>query len=81
MTDTPFRIREGDGAHASSHDLSCALNKWLTTHGTNIVKNCGNCRHMAQDGPASCGRYKSTPPIQIIMRGCDLHEDESDVPF
>lgn len=46
-----------------------------------IFRNCDNCRHMAENGPAVCSLYQMTPPANVIVVGCDKHDDKEDVPF
>lgn len=62
--------------------LANALNEWLTGYGPSaIFKNCDNCRHMSEDGPAHCSKFNATPPAAVIVVGCDDHDDKEDVPF
>lgn len=77
----PYRIREAEGARASSFDLSVALNNWLTKHGGEMVQSCASCRNMRREGPAFCDKFGMTPPIDVIQKGCEKYEDESDIPF
>lgn len=77
-----FRIREGAGSAPASTALSQLLNAWLTDFGpSDIYRTCGNCKHMAQEGPASCTLYQMTPPVAVILSGCPSHEDIEEIPF
>lgn len=77
-----FKIREGAGSEPASAALSQLLNTWLTDFGpSDIYRTCGNCKHMAQQGPAFCGRYQMTPPVDVILMGCAFHEDIEEIPF
>lgn len=77
----PYKIRIGEGAQASSFDLSAALNAWLLKHGGEVVQSCANCRNMKREGPAFCTKFNMTPPIDVIQKSCEAYEDESDIPF
>lgn len=69
-------VNEASGA------LADALNGWFTSYGPSILyKNCDNCRHMAENGPAHCGKYNMTPPASVIVAGCQDHFDKEDIPF
>jgi hypothetical protein len=76
-----YRVRESEGSRDAAFALSTALNKWLTEHGGEIVKSCASCMHMRREGPAFCGKFNMTPPIDVIAKGCEKYEDESDIPF
>lgn len=77
----PYRVRDGEGARPSSFDLSVALNDWLKKHGGEMVASCASCRNMRREGPAFCDKFGMTPPIDVIQKGCEAYEDESDIPF
>lgn len=79
----PFRVRSGPGAESSSLDLSGKLNEWLERSGPDgLFRTCGSCRQMARDpSPAYCHRYGMTPPLSVIMTGCDAHDDECVAPL
>jgi len=87
MLTTPYALREGPGAEASNSHLSRALNEWLTKAGpSELYRTCASCRQMrrGENGaqvPAHCDRFGVAPPIDIIMRGCDQHEDEAIAPY
>lgn len=75
-------VRIGAGADDSSSALSKALNSWLEEFGPNgIFRTCGNCRNMSKEGEPRCMLFNVIPPIQVIMEGCDKHDDEHEVPF
>jgi len=80
---TKARIREeGTTTGDANAALGKALNEWFTTHGPDaIFKSCGNCKHMAQAGPAFCGLYNTTPPVAVIIAGCPSHDDMEVIPF
>lgn len=62
--------------------LADALNTWLTSYGpSTIFKNCDNCRHMTENGPAFCSKYGMVPPASVIVVGCPAHDDKEDIPF
>jgi len=72
---------DAGGASANEH-LSALLNTWLIEHGpVGICKTCASCLHMAQQGPALCRAFNQTPPITVIMTGCEKYEDTDDIPF
>lgn len=67
---------------ATGHALSVALNKWFTESGPSaIYRNCDNCRHMVEDGPAMCTLFNATPPASVIVVGCPSHDDKEQIPF
>jgi hypothetical protein len=76
-------VRSGPGSEGANSDLSRKLNEWLEASGpTGIFRTCGSCRHMTPAGtPATCRRYGVAPPIDVIMRGCDLYSDEAEPPL
>lgn len=66
----------------AGNSLANALNKWMTDYGPSIMyRNCDNCRHMNEDGPAHCSLWKLTPPASVIVSGCPSHDDKEDIPF
>lgn len=78
----PFPVREGEGARESGFALSVALNNWLTTSGpVEIFRTCGSCRNMQKQGAAYCSWFQATPPVEVILKGCEKHDDEHEVPF
>lgn len=82
MSQQDFKVRQGPGADHASYALGEALNKWFSAYGPgSIFANCENCKHMAEQGPAFCTLYKTTPPVAVIMAGCPSHEDKEDIPF
>lgn len=76
-----FRAREGAGSADASFALSLALTDWIGNFGGDLVRHCGNCKHMATEGAAVCSLYRLTPPIAVIMKGCPSHEDAHETPF
>ena len=77
MLETPFITRTGPGAEPAGSDLSTKLNEWLARSGAiGLFRTCGSCRHMQRSGPAGCLKYNMVPPIDIILNGCDAHDDE-----
>jgi hypothetical protein len=73
----PFRTRQGPGAEDANTDLGLKLNEWLERSGPpGIFRTCASCRSMQRTGPAHCLKYNMVPPIDIIMVGCDSHDDE-----
>lgn len=79
---TQHRIRTGPGSEEASLDLSGKLNEWLERSGPNgLFRTCGSCRQMQRTGPAHCLMFRATPPIDVILAGCDRHEDEAVAPF
>lgn len=68
----PFVLRSADATQAASADLSSMFNNWFAVHGPmGTFRTCASCKHMPQVGPAVCGIAGTTPPIGVIMRGCD----------
>lgn len=66
----------------ASQALADSLNRWFEGYGPNaIFKSCANCRHMSEEGPAFCSKFKATPPASVIIVGCPEHDDNEDVPF
>lgn len=68
----------------SNQHLGQLINAWLSEAGPNaIFKNCGNCTHMQKQGPAVCGKFNMTPPVEVILAGCPEHDDEAEdeIPF
>lgn len=79
----PFPVRTGMGSEPANQDLSLKLNEWLARSGPNgLFRTCGSCNHMARNpNPAHCALYGMTPPVEIILVGCDAHKDEAEPPF
>lgn len=78
-----FQMRVGvPSVNEAGNSLAIALDKWLTDYGpSTLYKNCDNCRHMNEDGPAHCSLWKLTPPASVIVSGCPSHEDKEEIPF
>ncbi|QWY83388.1 hypothetical protein [Rhizobium phage RHph_X3_2] len=78
-----YKLREGTHeTNAASEALGEALNRWFTDFGPSpIFRTCESCRFMARGGPAFCQRYNMTPPVEVIMAGCDAYEDQGQLPF
>jgi hypothetical protein len=78
-----FPIRTGPGADEAGVELSQKLNEWLEHSGPSaLFRTCQSCKQMKRENaPAFCDRWQMTPPVDIIMRGCDFHEDEAIAPF
>lgn len=77
-----FHVRNNAGGADASFALSKALNEWFEQFGpTGLFRTCGNCRNMAKTGDPVCALYNRIPPIDVIMTGCENHDDEHDIPF
>jgi hypothetical protein len=77
-----YPVRQGPGSEQSSMDLSRALNEWLGSSGPSaLFRTCGSCRQMEHTGPAFCKLFNMTPPVDIILKGCEEHQDEMELPF
>lgn len=77
-----YKVRTGPGSEMAEHALGKALNDWFEEFGPSpIFKSCANCSHMAQVGPVFCGLYATTPPIDVVMKGCPSHNDAEEIPF
>lgn len=64
------------------NQLAGALMDVFTSAGPSAMfRNCDNCRHMVEDGPALCTKYNMTPPASVIVVGCDEHDDKEEIPF
>lgn len=83
MSNPVARMRTGTVTiDEASNALANALNDWFVGYGPSVVyKNCDNCRHMTEDGPAFCSKYGATPPASVIVVGCPDHDDKEDIPF
>ncbi len=80
---TQYRLRtETEIINQASGDLAGSLNNWFTRWGpSTIFKNCDNCKHMVENGPAFCALYQMTPPASVIVSGCPQHDDKEEIPF
>lgn len=77
-----FQPRHGAGGDDSSMGLSRALNGWLEEFGAvGIFRTCGSCIHSVKEGPAACSLFQATPPVAVILSGCENYEDEHEIPF
>lgn len=77
-----FPIRTGPGSEPAGTELSQKINDWLQHQGPDgLFRTCATCRQMRREGSAHCDRAGMTPPIAIILKGCDYHEDEAAAPF
>lgn len=82
MTLAIHPIRNGPGAEGASSDLSNKLNDWLTHNGpSSLFRTCASCNQMKKGVPAKCDRFGCAPPVDVILKGCDYHEDEAVAPF
>ena len=78
MTDyeKPFQLRSERATDTASADLSQLFNNWFKVQGpTAIFKTCASCQFMPKVGAARCEKFNATPPIDVIMRGCDNYQD------
>lgn len=80
---TPPKVRTGPGSEAANHELGNLLNQWLENSGPNgLFRTCASCRRMARTpAPAFCHLYNVTPPIDVLLAGCDRHSDEMEPPL
>ena len=77
-----MRTNESETVRDFGNAMAEGLMKAFTDFGPSAVfRNCDNCRHMTEDGPAVCNKYGMTPPASVIVVGCDEHDDKEDVPF
>lgn len=83
MSNNLARMRTGTvTVEESGNALAEALNKWFVETGpSNLYKNCDNCRHMVEGGPAFCTKFNATPPASVIVVGCPDHDDKEEIPF
>lgn len=76
----PFDLRKSKETDEAAQELSFRIASWLRIVGpTAVIQTCATCKHMARVGPAMCELSKKTPPIEIIMRGCNKYADELDL--
>ena len=62
--------------------LGGALNEWLEDSGAAaIFRTCESCKHMQKQGAPVCAKFKATPPVGVIVKGCDHHDDEAEIPY
>jgi hypothetical protein len=78
----------GNKKSASLNELNELLNtafaRWLTHTGPNTLwASCASCHHMEKYGPAFCGKYGLTPPVQVIVgeKDCEGYSNVNEIPF
>lgn len=77
MHKKPYVLRESAAANEATNELSYRIASWFRLVGADsVVRTCSTCSHMARVGPAVCELAQVTPPIDVIMSGCDKYEDE-----
>jgi hypothetical protein len=74
--DTHNALRSDMATREAGLAFGKALNDWFVKHGpTAIYKTCATCQFMRQTGSALCEKYNATPPVSVIMTGCDEYRD------
>lgn len=82
----PLRSDTNAVTNATNQNLASklggALNEWLEDSGPSaIFRTCESCNFMSKKGPALCGKFNMTPPVGVIMTGCNHHVDEAEIPL
>lgn len=73
----PLTLRDSPAATEATNELSIRIANWFRLVGADtVVRTCASCRNMSRVGPAVCELAQVTPPIDVIMSGCDKYEDE-----
>lgn len=77
MPKKPYILRDSPAASEATNELSIRIANWFRLVGADaVVRTCATCSHMTRVGPAVCELAQVTPPIDVIMSGCDKYEDE-----
>lgn len=78
MTDptTHFKLRSELATKEPSYLFAQSINNWFKGVGpTAIYKTCATCQFMRQHGSAFCEKVNMTPPVAVIMTGCEAYRD------
>jgi len=70
-------MRDGPAAMPAAEAVALFLHNWLAEYGAvTFYRSCASCVHMAQDPePAYCRLFAGTPPVGVVIKGCDSHQD------
>lgn len=66
---------------SAAADLRDALYKWASKYGGEVVAGCGSCTFARRTGPFQCDKFKTVPPLEVILKGCEAYSDVDDIPF
>lgn len=65
----------------AKNDLNKLVEEWALKNADKIKRSCASCTYAMREGPFRCQAYGATPPIDVIMNGCDGYSDVNDIPF
>lgn len=74
-------LRANALAYSAKVDLHVAITDWARKNTVELTRSCSSCVYAVKDGPFRCALYNATPPIDVIMDGCDSYFDIDDIPF
>lgn len=81
MSSSKPTLRSTVMAGQARSDLNNAVQSWALENADKIRRSCANCVYANKSGPFICSKYLVTPPLDVIMNGCDGHSDIDDIPF
>ena len=70
-----------EASYADLHtSISVAVDRILNKPMFIPYRNCLNCNNWDYSHDI-CGFYKSKPPTEVIVYGCETYSDNGDIPF
>ncbi len=73
--------REGIESFQAQNDLNNLVQAWALKNADKIKRSCASCTYAMHEGPFKCCVYSITPPLDVIMNGCDSYSNTDDIPF
>lgn len=73
--------RQSGESYQALGDLQRTVETWALKNADKLKRSCASCTYAVRSGPFKCAVYLVTPPINVIMTGCDAYSDHDDIPF
>lgn len=73
--------RTSGESYQAQSDLNNLVQDWALKNADKLRRSCVSCTYAVRSGPFKCAVYSITPPIDVIMNGCDSFSDNDDIPF
>lgn len=81
MSSSKAVARSSGAGYQAKSDLNNLVEEWALKNAHEIRRSCASCTYAHRSGPFKCSKYDATPPIDVIMNGCDGYSDCDDIPF
>jgi len=76
-----FKRENSAEACQALNNLIHSVEDWAVKNGDKLRRSCASCTYAHRTGPFKCAVYRVTPPLDVIMNGCDSYSDYDQLPF